>query len=112
MCRSVLVIPRAWLSNKGKALAKVTSYLLKSFGGDQDKLRRARIKYIKKRKVMPSESEADEFAVKQIGKETFIRFLQFCAKSRPKGKPGGLNHLGQKELKLRIKLIKKLKLPQ
>ncbi len=72
---------------------------------NQDELRKTRIGYINSGNVMPIEKEADEFAVKRIGKEAVIDFLGFLLETRPGGNMNSLNEMGRKELESRMQII-------
>lgn len=59
----------------------------------------------KKGGVHHFELEADAFAVRQIGPEAVLKFLQFLLVTRPRGEKGSKNEAGRHELHLRIRAI-------
>jgi len=73
---------------------------------DQDALRAARLLAIRSDRVWDKETEADGFAVRQVGKDAVVAFLSFVLRTRPIG--GSLNDAGSRELELRIATVRAL----
>lgn len=73
-----------------------------------DEIRNERLQYILAGKVQDYELKADAFAVEHVGKNTFIRSLDYLIDKRKLRGDSGME-LAVKELELRKKAIQKIK---
>lgn len=75
---------------------------------DQTQYRLARLRPTEEGRVMPYEEEADRFALDHVGKDALISFLEHLLETRPSGGRLGWNELGQRELEMKITIIRTL----
>jgi gamma-glutamylcyclotransferase len=68
-----------------------------------------RINHILQNKLMSEEEKADYFALENVEKEDFIKFIKFLLNSRPNCSEFSKNNLGKRELEIRINRAKKYK---